>query len=121
MPQHRESQEQRQFVQRVRMDPRTKRLPCCAVPNGGRRGIIEAKIMKAEGVSRGVPDWLCFWPVAPCHGLALEFKNPNGKGRMTPEQQQWHTDLRDCHWRVSIVTSAEAAWTVLMDYLGYPP
>lgn len=124
--QHPESAEQRLFVQHVRLDPRTRDLPTCAVPNGGKRGVVEAARLKAEGVSRGVPDWLCFAPNASAPnasydvGLALEFKAPRS-GRVGPDQAWWHAALRACGWRVEIVTSAEGAWTVLCDHLGITP
>lgn len=123
---HPESAEQRGFVARVRLDPRTKHLPCCAVPNGGKRGAVEAAILKAEGVSRGVPDWLCFEPNAATPsasydvGLALEFKTARS-GRVSPEQAWWHVALRARGWRVEVVTTAEGAWTVLCDHLGIMP
>jgi hypothetical protein len=119
-PRHPESVEQRLFVQRWRLDPRTRDWPACAVPNGGRRGIVEASILKAEGVSRGVPDWLCFRPGhmphgTPCTGLALEFKRPDKRVRATPEQLAWHQQLRACGWRVEIARSAEEAWAIVSD------
>ena len=125
MPRHLESQEQRLFVQRFRMDRRTRDWPACAIPNGGRRGAVEARILKGEGVSAGAPDWVCFR--APrnyigsgtlYHGLALEFKSPTGKGRLTETQRWWHHALEDEGWRVAVVTSAEEAWKVLCDTYG---
>jgi hypothetical protein len=119
-PGHPESVEQRLFVQRWRLDPRTRDWPACAVPNGGRRGIVEASILKAEGVSRGVPDWLCFRPGhmphgTPCTGLAIEFKRPDKRTRATPEQLAWHQQLRACGWRVEIARSANEAWAIVCD------
>jgi hypothetical protein len=119
-PRHPESEVQRAFVARWRLDPRTKHWPACAVPNGGRRGIVEASILKAEGVSRGVPDWLCFRPGhgaygTPCVGLAIEFKRPDKRTRATPEQLAWHQQLRACGWRVEIARSAEEAWAIVSD------
>jgi hypothetical protein len=113
-----ESVEQRLFVQRWRLHPFTSKLPACAVPNGGRRSAREAAILKAEGVSAGVPDWLCFHPGmmphgTPCVGLALEFKRPDKPARTTLEQREWHDHLRQCGWRVEIVRSAAEAWWVV--------
>lgn len=122
-PRHPESEVQRAFVARWRLDPRTRDWPACAVPNGGRRGVREASILKAEGVSRGVPDWLCFKPGTllhgtPCVGLALEFKRPDKPSRPTTEQLAWHRDLRACGWRVEIVTTPEQAWDVVRATYG---
>ena len=127
MPRHLESEQQRLFVARFRLDPRTRDWPACAIPNGGRRGKIEASILKAEGVSAGAPDWVCF-ERSPMHptvdgfvfyaGLALEFKSPSGKGRLTDAQRWWHHALDDEGWRVAVVTSADEAWAVLCHTYG---
>lgn len=122
MARHLESQEQRLFVQQWRLDPRTRDWPACAIPNGGRRGKVEAAILKAEGVSRGAPDWICFkqanreWVTFA--GLALEFKSPTGKGRTSPEQQAWHAALDAEGWAVAVVTSAFEAWQVVRKVYG---
>lgn len=121
MPRHLESAEQRLFVQRFRLDPRTRDWPACAIPNGGRRGKVEAAIIKAEGVSAGAPDWVCFKSSGGYYGLALEFKSPTGKGRLTDAQRRWHHALEDEGWRVAVVTSADHAWTILCDTYGLIP
>lgn len=124
---HLEAQEQRLFVRRWGMDPRTRELPACAVPNGGKRNAREAALMKAEGVEPGVPDWLCFAPGRAaardhmCVGLAFEFKSPTGKGRMTDMQWWWRHALITRGWRVATVTSAAEAWAIVCDYLALDP
>jgi len=117
-PRHLEAIEQRLFVQRFRLDPRTRDLPACAIPNGGRRGPREAALLKAEGVTAGAPDWMLFVPRSGWAGLALEFKSPTGKGRLTVTQADFHEALRRQGWMVAVVTSALAAWDILMAYLG---
>ncbi len=122
MPRHLESEQQRLFVARFRLDPRTRDWPACAIPNGGRRGKIEASILKAEGVSAGAPDWLCF-ERSPMHptddgfafhtGCALEFKADRRPSRITAQQGWWHERLRDSGWHVAVVTTAEEAWAEL--------
>lgn len=121
MPRHLESAEQRLFVARFRMDPRTRDWPACAIPNGGRRGKVEAAIIKAEGVSAGAPDWVCFKRPRGVCGLALEFKSPNGKGRVTEAQLWWHLALYNEGWRVAVVRSADEAWTILCETYGLIP
>ena len=117
-PRHLEAIEQRLFVQRFRLDPRTRNLPACAIPNGGRRGPREAALLKAEGVTAGAPDWMLFVPTSGWAGLALEFKSPTGKGRLTVTQSDFHEALRMQGWMVAVVTTALAAWDILMAYLG---
>lgn len=120
-PQHLESIEQRLFVQRFRLDPRTRDLPGCAIPNGGKRSAREAALMKAEGVTAGVPDWMLFVPLQGYAGLALEFKRPTGRWKLTEAQSDFHFALREHGWRVVVVTSATAAWTALTEYLYGDP
>ena len=126
-PRHLEAIEQRLFVKRWRLDHRTRDLPACAIPNGGKRGAREAALLKAEGVSAGVPDWMLFVPGhtfadGRCVGrrvaLALEFKSPAGAGRLSDAQAGWREKLRANGWRVEVVTSADQAWSVVCDYLG---
>lgn len=125
-PQYLEAIQQRLFVKRWRLDPRTRDLPACAIPNGGKRGKVEAALLKAEGVEKGAPDWVLFAPgwqptvgaKVTRIGLALEFKSPDGSGRQSVEQAEWQRKLEDNDWRYEIVTSAEQAWAVVCEYLG---
>ncbi|MCF4151775.1 VRR-NUC domain-containing protein [Dethiosulfovibrio sp. F2B] len=76
-----EHDEQRYFVQWFR-----RRFPSVrifAVPNGGARGKATAGRLKAEGVSKGVPD-LCI----PEWAFWIEMKRRKG-GVLSPEQKDW--------------------------------
>lgn len=117
MAQHLESDEQRLFVARFRLDPSTRKYPACAIPNGGRRSAREAGRLKAEGVTAGAPDWMLFVPAFEYCGLALEFKSPTGKGRVSASQAAFHELLRAQRWQVHIVTSARDAWAIVTTYL----
>jgi len=120
-PQYLEAIEQRLFIKRLRLDPRTKDLPWCSVPNGGKRNAREAALLKAEGVQAGVPDWLCFVRTARYSGLAIEFKSPSGKGRLSEAQRDWHDKLWNQYWDVRVCTTADEAWLITMAYLGGTP
>lgn len=87
-----------------------------AIPNGGFRSKRTAGAMKAEGVRRGVPDYL--FPVRRCGfvGLAIELKTP--VGRPSPEQREWIAHLRTQGWRAEVCKGWEQAWAVLRDYLA---
>jgi hypothetical protein len=95
----------------------------CAVPNGGKRHIVTAKRLAAEGVRPGVPDLLIFDPV-PCParsgasvGVALEMKRQRG-GRLSPEQKVWMAALEVRGWSVCVACGADAAIKAL-EALGY--
>lgn len=62
-----------------------------AVPNGGKRTLTEAKILKAEGVKRGVSDLLLLVPNAEYNFLAIEMKAE--KGIQSPNQKQWQKSI----------------------------
>jgi hypothetical protein len=117
MPKHLESVEQRLFVQRFRLDPNTRDLPACAIPNGGRRGAREAGILKGEGVTAGAPDWILMVPRGPFCGLALEFKSPSGPVRVSPAQVLFLERLAHHGWSVHIVRNAHEAWQHVTAYL----
>lgn len=122
---HTESAEQRLFVQRLRMDARTKHVLFTAVPLGGYRNPREAARLKAEGANAGCPDLLIFDQRdrintrPPAVGLALEFKA--GKNKPTLLQCTWHVELRARGWEVQVVYSADEAWCVTCFYLGITP
>lgn len=71
--------EQRTFVEWVRL---THGVRIFAIPNGGKRGRLEAMRLVAEGVSSGVPD-LCI----PEWSLWVEMKAR--KGRVSENQRDW--------------------------------
>lgn len=95
-------------------DPRLRLL--FAVGNGGKRNVIVAKKMKAEGVKAGVPD--VFLPV-PCggyHGLWLELKiSPN---KPSKEQSMWLAHLIVRGYRCEVVYDDwEKAKEIIEGYL----
>jgi hypothetical protein len=79
-------------------------LFCFHVPNGGKRGRIEAAILKSMGVRAGVPDLVLIRA-----GLAycLELKAP--LGRLTPAQRAAHLELRKAGATVGVAHGLDAA------------
>lgn len=74
-----------------------------AIPNGEARGIAAARRLKAEGVTKGVPDLF-----APTLGLWIEFKRQRG-GRLSPEQADWRDYLIGCGYRWILAKGAADA------------
>lgn len=107
---------------------------CFAVPNGGKRGMLTAKKLKAEGVRAGVPDLLLplpkFYPRSDprrpggqafgehiiAHGCWIEMKT--AAGRVSPEQRDWHAYLTRVGYAVHVCYSASEARAALCAYLG---
>lgn len=77
--------EQREFVSWFRKTYRPVRI--FAIPNGGKRGKVEAMRLKVEGVSAGVPDLYI-----PEWRLWVEMKKESG-GKLSPVQKDWKVYL----------------------------
>jgi hypothetical protein len=84
-----ELQEQILFVEWLRL----KRIIFYAIPNGGKRDIVEASKLKRAGVSPGTPDVCIPMPSKGCHGLYIELKREHG-GIVSFEQIGWIKLLR---------------------------
>ena len=118
-----ESIEQRLLVFRLHTDPRTSHLPWFAVPNGSNKSINQARLFKAEGLRKGVPDLI--FPFRDRKrkyiGLAIEMKRPDGKGRLSVEQAEFLAKLSDATWLTHVALSADEAWLVIAEYVGFTP
>ena len=94
-----------------------------AIPNGGHRNKVAAAKLKAEGVRKGVPDYLCpvampDWRVLKSYvGLAIELKRRKGS-RVEPEQHEWMAHLSEQGWRCHVASGHEAAWAAICEYIG---
>ena len=85
------------------------------VPNGGARSKAAGGKLKAEGVKRGVPDYLLPCPSANWCGLALELKAKGG--RLETEQRTWLDHFDAQGWQSTVCFGAEEAWAVIRDYV----
>ena len=85
-----------------------------AVPNGGARDVRTGAKMKAEGVKRGVPDYLMPARNGAIHGLAVELKAKGGK--LAPEQREWLAALQSQGWRCVVAYGADEAWAAIRQY-----
>lgn len=86
------------------------------IPNGGRRDVKEAAMLKAEGVKAGVPD--IFLPVARggYHGLYIELKRKHG-GRTSAVQEEWIDKLRAQGYAVYVCHGWEIAKDLILKYM----
>lgn len=89
-PRHIESQIQQKCKRwfDIRFAPYKRLL--FAVPNGGLRGKVEARIMKAEGIVAGVADMILLIPRKNYGALCIEFKTKTGK--QSELQKSWQAE-----------------------------
>jgi len=100
-----------------------------AVPNGGDRHKAVAAKLKAEGVKPGVPDLCLPYPVTVdesiyfyhYHGLYIEMKSKEAKGRVSPEQKKWLEYLEGVGYKVNVAWSANEAIQIIEAYLHGEP
>ena len=127
-PKHIESQLQQRAVAQFRSTwPEYDRL-FFSVPNGGKRGKVEAAIMKGEGLVKGVADTLLLVPNEKYHGLCIEFKKieytyENGrehykKGSQSKDQKIWQELVEKQGYKYAIAYDIEGFWEIINDYLG---
>jgi len=86
------------------------------IPNGGKRDIVTATHLKAQGVQAGVPDISLPVPRAGCHGLYIELKV--GSNKPSENQKKWIGMLRDQGYRVEVCYGWAEAAAVIKDYLN---
>lgn len=89
-----------------------------SVPNGAHLSMMQAKILKGEGMTSGVADMLLLHPSADGQfcGLAIEFKT--SKGRQSERQKAWQTALEDagCYF-YAVVRSFDEFRELINNYL----
>lgn len=88
------------------------------VPNGGKRGKLEACRLKAQGVRAGVPD--LHLPIARGGYIGLWIEMKTATGRLSEDQRKIIAMLRDEGHRVEVCRSAADAVEVLEDYMRAP-
>lgn len=87
-----------------------------AIPNGGKRDIRTAAMLKASGVKPGVPDICLPVPRGGLHGLYIELKRRRG-GSISREQAAWMTYLAGQGYECALCKGWEAAKDVILAYL----
>lgn len=82
-----ESNFQRTVVRYLKLN----KIFCFSVPNGQQLRLLQAKIAKAEGLTKGVSDLVI---LLPKRTVFVEFKNPNGKGTQSPSQKEFEEKVK---------------------------
>ena len=99
-PRHIESQIQRQMVQWFRLQ--YPKYIIAAIPNGGQRNALEAKIMKGEGVLAGFSDLIV---IAYNNVLFIEVKTK--EGRQSELQKKFQADVERLGFQYSVCRSLQ--------------
>ena len=86
-----------------------------SVPNGGKRNLTEAKILKAEGAKAGVSDLLLLHPNEECNFLAIEMKTKTGS--QSKNQKDWQKGIENLGGKYQICRSVEEFQETINLYL----
>lgn len=86
-----------------------------AVPNGGKRNVITATIMKKEGVRRGVADLILLLPRNGYHGLLIEMKTK--KGRQSEFQKAFQAATECQGYKYAVCRSEDEFKQVVNEYI----
>jgi len=91
------------------------KLTLFAIPNGGKRNVIEAGIMKAEGVLAGVADLLFMKANVQYNGLFIEIKTP--KGKQTEKQKEFELRAKAEGYDYKVCRSLDEFMTTINEYI----
>lgn len=118
---HAESNLQRQCVAWFRYQYPADALMLFAVPNGGGRSVVEASIMKEEGVTAGVSDLILLESRGGWGCLCLEMKTEKKGSRQRPCQKAWQMAAERAGNRYEIVRTFEEFRAVVDEYMSLAP
>lgn len=88
------------------------------VPNGGKRGKVEAARFKAMGVQRGVSDLCLDVARGGYHGLRIEMKKISGDSRQSEDQRKWQEAVEAQGFKYAVCRSLDEFITIVESYLG---
>lgn len=91
-----------------------------AIPNGGWRHKVTARILQAEGVRPGVPDIFVAFPSRKLkkHGLFIELKRVDGTASdVRLSQREWGDRLRNHGYAVVVCFGEKQARKAICTYL----
>lgn len=78
--------------------------------------LLAGALLKRKGVSKGIPDILCFYPNGGYHGLVIELKSE--KGAPSTEQEAWLNMLKVIGWSTGVFKDWLAAAKFTESYFG---
>jgi hypothetical protein len=87
-----------------------------AIPNGGKRNVITAMMMKREGVRKGVADLFLPYPMNGKYGLFIETKTPIGT--LSPDQLAFKVYVELRGYAFAVVRSVDEFETVIRKYFN---
>lgn len=117
--QHGESKIQQNCITWFRLQFPDLQYNIFAIGNGGYRRRIEAKIMKAEGVTAGVADVQLVYSNRDFKGLFIEFKTKTGRQQDT--QKRFQSVVEAQGYKYAIVRSEEEFIELIKDYIFKTP
>lgn len=93
-----------------------KKIPYFSIPNGGKRNLITAKKLKAEGVKAGVSDLFIYLPASGYHGLFVEVKY--GKNKQQQSQIEFQSKVEKNGYKYILVYSLEDLINGINNYVS---
>lgn len=85
-----------------------------AIPNGGRRNMIEAVRLKKMGVLAGVSDLFIPEPSSKFHGLWIELKSKTG--RLTDYQETFISAMEDRGYQAKVIRDFSSFCQLVINY-----
>jgi VRR-NUC domain len=115
-PNYVESGIQKSFIEWLRLQhPRIGKVTF-SVPNGAKRSWELSAVLKAEGLTPGVPDIFIAYPYGGYPGMFIEFKSPGGK--LSDSQKIMIPLLREGGYRVEVSDNLEESIRLFKNYIG---
>jgi hypothetical protein len=88
-----------------------------AVPNGGKRSLKTASLLKQAGVKPGVPDLMLLCPTSEYQGLIIEMKY--GRNKLSKEQEEFMIHHANLDYSCVVCWSWIEARDKIIKYLSY--
>ena len=86
-----------------------------SVPNGGKRSVVTATILKREGALAGVADLFLRYPSKTYHGLFIEMKI--GNGVQSDSQKDFEKQCKKFGYKYEVCYSFDQFVKIINEYL----